>query len=62
MALLDAYGAELIQTDPMQGSDGAIRRARELARTHPDRYWYADQYGNPANSRAHYLTTGRDLA
>jgi cysteine synthase B len=61
MALLDAYGAELIPTDPLQGSDGAIRRARELAQTYPDQYWYADQYGNPANARAHYLTTGPEI-
>ena len=61
LALLDAYGAELVQTDPLLGSDGAIRRARELAQSEPDRYWYADQYGNAANSRAHYLTTGPEI-
>ena len=61
LALLEAYGAELIQTDPLLGSDGAIRRARELVAAEPDRYWYADQYGNPANSRAHYLTTGPEI-
>jgi cysteine synthase B len=61
LALLEAYGAELVQTDPLLGSDGAIRRARELAAGEPDRYWYADQYGNPSNSRAHYLTTGPEI-
>ena len=61
MALLDAYGAELVETDPLLGSDGAIRAARDLVAQHPDRYWYADQYGNPANSRAHYLTTGPEI-
>ena len=61
LALLDAYDAELIRTDPLEGSDGAIRRARDLAGQYPDRYWYADQYGNPANSRAHYQTTGPEI-
>ncbi len=61
LALLEAYGAELVETDPLEGSDGAIRRARELAAADPDRYWYADQYGNSANSRAHYLTTGPEV-
>lgn len=59
--LLRMYGAELIETDPLEGSDGAIRRARELAAAEPDRYWYADQYSNPANPEAHYLTTGPEI-
>jgi cysteine synthase B len=60
-ALLEAYGAEVIFTDPLDGSDGAIRRARELAAAEPDRYWYADQYNHPANPRAHYLTTAEEV-
>src|SRR5438132_11429282 len=60
-ALLEAYGAEVVFTDPLEGSDGAIRRARELAAAHPARYWYADQYNNPANPRAHALTTANEL-
>ena len=60
-ALLEAYGAEAVFTDPLEGSDGAIRRARELAAAHPARYWYADQYNNPANPRAHALTTANEL-
>src|SRR2546429_6868232 len=56
-ALLEAYGAEVVFTDPLDGSDGAIRRARQLAAAHPERYWDADQYNHPANPRAHYLTT-----
>ena len=61
LALLDVYGAELVRTDPLQGSDGAIRRARELAAASPGEYWYADQYSNPANSLAHYVTTGPEI-
>lgn len=58
---LRAYGAELELTDPLEGSDGAIRRARELAAGQPDRLWHADQYGNPENWRAHYRTTGPEI-
>ena len=60
-ALLEAYGAEVIFTDPLDGSDGAIRAAAELAATHAHRYWYADQYNHPANARAHYLTTAEEI-
>ena len=54
---LRAYGAELVLTSPMEGSDGAIREARRLYESSPDRYFYADQYNNDANWRAHYDTT-----
>lgn len=60
-ALLRAYGAELVLTDPLEGSDGAIRQARELVAAAADRYWYADQYSHPANPRAHYLTTAEEI-
>jgi S-sulfo-L-cysteine synthase (O-acetyl-L-serine-dependent) len=60
-ALLEAYGAEVIFTDALESSDGAIRKARELAGAHPRRYWYADQYSHPANARAHYETTAEEL-
>jgi cysteine synthase B len=60
-ALLEAYGAEVIFTDPLDGSDGAIRRARQLTAAHPERYWYADQYNHPANPQAHYLTTAEEI-
>jgi cysteine synthase B len=60
-ALLAAYGAEVIFTDALEGSDGAIRKARDLAAADPDRYWYADQYSHPANARAHYTTTASEL-
>jgi len=59
--LLEVYGAEVIDTDPLEGSDGSIRRARELAHQHPQRYWHADQYNNPANPRAHVHTTGPEI-
>jgi S-sulfo-L-cysteine synthase (O-acetyl-L-serine-dependent) len=60
-ALLEAYGAEVRFTDPLDGSDGAIRAARRLVAGRPDQYWYADQYNHPANARAHYLTTGNEI-
>ena len=59
--ILKAYGAEVIYTDPLESSDGAIRKARELYVLHPDRYYYADQYNNPANWQAHYETTGVEI-
>ena len=60
-ALLETYGAEVIFTDALDGSDGAIRAARDLAATRGHDYWYADQYNHPANARAHYLTTGEEI-
>ena len=59
--LLHAYGAELIFTDPMDGSDGAIREARKQVAANPDMYFYPDQYNNDANWRAHYETTGPEI-
>ena len=59
--ILRAYGAEVDWTDPGQGSDGAIRRARELAGNDPDRFCYVDQYSNDANWLAHYRTTGPEI-
>jgi cysteine synthase B len=58
---LKAYGAELVLTDPMEGTDGAIREARRLFAADPQRYFYADQYNNDANWRAHYETTGPEI-
>ena len=60
-AILRALGAELILTDPTEGSDGAILAARELAKDKPDLYWYANQYNNFANWQAHYKTTGPEI-
>jgi cysteine synthase B len=59
--ILDAYGAQVIWTDPADGSDGAIRTARALAAAEPGSYVYADQYGNEQNWKAHYRTTGNEI-
>jgi S-sulfo-L-cysteine synthase (O-acetyl-L-serine-dependent) len=59
--ILEAYGAELVLTDPLAGSDGAILAAREIVAADPDKYFYPDQYNNPANWRAHYETTGVEI-
>jgi S-sulfo-L-cysteine synthase (O-acetyl-L-serine-dependent) len=60
-SILRAYGAQVEWTDPDQGSDGAIRRARELAGNEPERFCYVDQYSNDANWRAHYEGTGLEI-
>jgi S-sulfo-L-cysteine synthase (O-acetyl-L-serine-dependent) len=60
-ALVKAYGATLIESDPLEGSDGAIRKVREVVAADPERYFYADQYNNPANCQAHYQTTGPEI-
>jgi cysteine synthase B len=59
--ILRAFGAQIDWTDPDKGSDGAIRRARELAGNDPARFFYADQYSNDANWLAHYRTTGPEI-
>jgi cysteine synthase B len=59
--LLDVYGADVVWTSPLEGSDGAIREARRLFALEPDRYFYADQYSNDANWRAHYETTAVEI-
>jgi len=58
--ILHAYGATIVYTDPGEGSDGAIRKARELAAAEPDKYTYVDQYSNEANWRAHYANGTAD--
>jgi cysteine synthase B len=60
LAILRAYGAELILTDPLDGSDGAIREAQRIAAADPSVY-YADQYNNEANWQAHYFTTAEEI-
>src|SRR5277367_5949043 len=60
-SILGAYGANIRYTDPGEGSDGAIRAARELAARYPDLYFYADQYSNDANGRAHYQGTANEI-
>ena len=59
--ILRALGAELVLTDPLEGTDGAIREARRLNASEPERYFYPDQYNNDANWRAHYDTTGPEI-
>jgi len=59
--IVKAYGANVEWTDPDQGSDGAIRRAREMAGNSPELYCYVDQYSNEANWRAHYNSTGLEI-
>lgn len=59
--ILRALGAELILTDAMEGSDGAMYVAHQIAQDDPDRYFYANQYDNPANWQAHYQTTGPEI-
>ena len=59
--ITEAFGTEIIPSDPMEGSDGAIRRVREIVAAEPDRYFYPDQYSNPSNPRAHYLGTGKEI-
>ena len=59
--ILKAYGAEVILTNPGEGSDGAIRRCRQIYSEDPDRYFYPDQYNNPANWQAHYNTTAVEI-
>jgi cysteine synthase B len=59
--ILLAYGAELVITPAEQGSDGAIRRVREIYAAEPEKYFYPDQYSNPANWRAHYETTAEEI-
>jgi cysteine synthase B len=59
--ILRAYGANVVYTDPADGSDGAIRKARELFTQHPEKYFYADQYSNDANWQAHYHGTANEI-
>jgi cysteine synthase B len=60
-AILQALGAEIILTDPLEGADGAIRKARDLAARDPERFFYPDQYSNPRNWGAHAETTGPEI-
>ncbi len=59
--ILQAYGARLIYTSPMEGTDGAQREAKRLVAAEPERYFYPDQYNNEANWRAHFLGTGPEI-
>jgi S-sulfo-L-cysteine synthase (O-acetyl-L-serine-dependent) len=59
--ILGAYGAELVITPGDEGTDGAIRKVQEIVAAEPDKYFYADQYSNPANWQAHYRTTANEI-
>src|SRR5436309_1039791 len=59
--ILQAYGAEIVFTDPAEGSDGAIRKCREIYDADRTRYFYPDQYNNPANWMAHFETTAPEI-
>jgi cysteine synthase B len=59
--IISAFGARITYSDPMEGSDGAIRLARDLVAKNLDKYFYPDQYSNPSNPKAHYLGTGREI-
>ena len=60
-ALVTAFGAEILYSDAGEGSDGAIRMVREIVAAQPERYFYPDQYSNPANPRAHYEGTASEI-
>lgn len=59
--ILRAFGAELVLTDPLEGTDGAIRQVRRTVAEQPDKYFYPDQYSNDSNWRAHFDTTGPEI-
>ncbi len=59
--LIEAYGAEIVYSDPQEGSDGAILQCRAIQAADPERYYVPDQYNNPANWQAHYDTTGAEI-
>ncbi len=59
--ITQAYGTKLIFSDPMEGSDGAIRLVRKIVAEDPDKYFYPDQYSNPSNPKAHYEGTGQEI-
>jgi S-sulfo-L-cysteine synthase (O-acetyl-L-serine-dependent) len=59
--ILKAYGVDIVYTPGDEGTDGAIRRVREIYQAEPEKYFYPDQYGNPANPSAHYMTTAPEI-
>ncbi len=59
--ITQAFGTEIIYSDPMEGSDGAIRMVRKMVADEPDKYFYSDQYSNPSNPKAHYLGTAQEI-
>lgn len=61
LGMLTAYGAEIVLTDPLEGTDGAQKMAKRMAKDNPDLYYYADQYNNDSNWKAHYEGTAREI-
>jgi S-sulfo-L-cysteine synthase (O-acetyl-L-serine-dependent) len=61
LQILKAFGAELVLTEAAEGSDGALRVCQRIYQADPDRYFYPDQYSNPANWQAHYETTAPEI-
>jgi cysteine synthase B len=59
--IIAGFGADIVYSSPFEGSDGAIRLAREIYNKEPDKYYMPDQYNNPSNLKAHYLTTGPEI-
>lgn len=59
--IIQAYGAEILLTDPMEGTDGAQRLVRRIVEQHPEEFFFPDQYNNPKNWQAHYLTTAAEI-
>jgi cysteine synthase B len=59
--ILSAYGAQILFTDPLAGTDGAQQRVKEIVEEHPEKYFYPDQYNNPENWKAHYKTTAVEI-
>ncbi len=59
--VIEAYGAKLVLSDPVEGSDGAILKCREILEADPERYYKPDQYNNPSNPKAHYLHTAPEI-
>jgi cysteine synthase B len=59
--IIKGFGAEIVYSSPFEGSDGAIKLAKEIYNQEPDRYYMPDQYNNPSNWKAHYLTTGPEI-
>lgn len=59
--ILHAYGAHILYTDPLAGTDGAQQRVKEIVEEHPEKYFYPDQYNNPENWKAHYKTTAVEI-
>jgi cysteine synthase B len=59
--IIKSYGAKIVETNPLESSDGAFLRAKEAVEKNPDKFFYPNQYNNPANSRAHYNGTGVEI-